>query len=169
MSRRRGGVYAAALRRFDDAAFASVLLASSDFDVVTDVVAVLPSVLRCRWRCFAIRCAGSSLCRHFDVVTDVVVVLTSVHPGMGYAFGATKGVPQGGNPFGIPAPLVVRAAHPRTHEFGASRGRGVHTRRADSWLRASGVCWWPTSDPSQRELALRCAGTLTSSSMPSWS
>ena len=31
----------------------------------------------------------------FDVVTDVVGVLTSVHPAVGYAFGATKGAPQG--------------------------------------------------------------------------
>jgi len=48
----------------------------------------------------------------FDVLIDFGVVLTSVHPAVGYAFGATKGVLQSQDPFGNPGLLVVRASHP---------------------------------------------------------
>ena len=51
--------------------------------------------------------AFSFLLRRAGVLDVVAGVLTAVHPGVGYAFGATKGVPQGGNPFGIPAPFFA--------------------------------------------------------------
>jgi len=41
---------------------------------------------------------------------------TSFDRVVGYAFGATKGVLQSQDPFGIPGLLVVRASHPRNRE-----------------------------------------------------
>ena len=51
-------------------------------------------------------------CDVVGVRFDVVAVLTAVHPAVGYAFGATKGVLQSQDPFGIPGLLVVRALPP---------------------------------------------------------
>ena len=76
------------------------------FDVVGlrfDVVVVRFDVVGLRFDVVVVRC---------DVVFVVGAILTAVHPAVGYAFGATKGVLQSQDPFGIPGLLVVWASHP---------------------------------------------------------